>query len=172
MLQTSLPPLIWFSSELVRVNNNVEALIHCPKVYYNFPDLPKLWVVSGVFFSARSLFKWIMEFFVPIFHRSSGNTLWKVIPGRCPTSSTYTGNRQTLRPLLVWRSHALMSRLFLSLSSQISKGDCMDKGLIHVAFKVLYLRLSCWPLSCFFFSPAGNSLDLGEDLLLFLSGTE
>lgn len=49
-LQTSLPPLIWFSSELVRVNNNVEALIHCPKVYYNFPDLPKLWVVSGIFF--------------------------------------------------------------------------------------------------------------------------
>lgn len=40
-MQKSLSPLNLFSSELERVNSNVEALILLLEFCYNFPGLPK-----------------------------------------------------------------------------------------------------------------------------------
>lgn len=150
--QNSLPPLIWLYSELVRMNDSVEA-----RSWYSFVIYVTLELFL-MFSSASSLCKCVTQYFVPISHRSNGNTLWKVILGRCPTYSTYTGNGQTLLPAPAWRNHALMSTSyfclfcfmsFLSRTSQVSKDDCTDKDLIHVALKIFYLRLPCWPFGCF-----------------------
>lgn len=81
-----------------------------------------------------------MQCFVSIAHRSSENTLWKMILGKCPTSSTYTGNRQTL---LVQRKAVFLCQDFIFVwfcfmgflfwASGIPKDDCTDKDLIQAA---------------------------------------